>query len=126
MTQTALDSLQKASDLDVGGWNLKLNSLVILVLGREVLAVLVVDVRGYLLSQAVPMFTELLMVAMNFVRVVAVCTLAGVHLEVVKCPALSVGYWAGERLDWILHEPHRSPLLRRNRLGVDDCRHGGS
>lgn len=93
MTQTALDSLQKASDLDVGGWNLKLNSLVILVLGREVLAVLVVDVRGYLLSQAVPMFTELLMVAMNFVRVVAVCTLAGVHLEVVQRPALSVVYW---------------------------------
>jgi hypothetical protein len=71
-----------------------LNDLAILFLGGEVLAVLVVDVGGNVLSQAVSVFAELFVAAMDLIWVVAVCTLASVHLEIVHCPALGVVYWA--------------------------------
>ena len=94
MTQAALDSPQEAADFDVTGWDFDLNDLVVLFLSGKGLPILVVDVGGDVLSQTVSKFTELPAAAVNFVWVMAVCTLASVHLEVIQCPTLSVGYWA--------------------------------
>lgn len=126
MAQATLDGPQETTDLDVCGWDLDLNDLAILFLGGEVLAVLVVDVGGNVLSQAVSVFAELFVAAVDLIWVAAVSTLASVHLEVVQCPALRVVYWTRERLDWILHESNRPPLLRRDRLGLNNCGHGVS
>lgn len=58
---------------------------------------------------------ELLVVAVDFVGVVAVSTLPGVHLEVVGGPALSSVDGAGERVDWVLVEADHALLLGRGR-----------
>ena len=123
MAQATLDSPQKTADFYVARWNLDLDNLVVLFLGREGLAFLVVDVGGDLLGQSVSVFAKLFMVAVDFVGFMAVCTLASVHLKVVQRPALSVGYWPGDRLNRVLQESNHPLLLGGDRLGVDDGRH---
>ena len=77
------------------------------------------------MSQAVSVFAELFVAAVDLIWVAAVSTLASVHLEVVHCPALSVVYRARDRLNRVLHENY--PLfLGRDGFGVNDCRHGVS
>ena len=124
MAQAALDSLQEATDFDVTRWDLDLDNLAILFLGGEGLAFLAVDVGGNFLGETMSMFAEPLVVAVDLVGVMAVCTLASVRLEVVQCPALSVVYWAQDRLDRVLLESNYPLLLRGDGLGLDNCRHG--
>lgn len=92
MTQAALNGAQKAADFDVTSRDLNLDDFVVLFLDGKCLSLLGVDVRGDFLSQTVSRFAKLLVVAADLVRVVAVSTLACVHLEVVQCPTLSVVY----------------------------------
>lgn len=54
----------------------------------------VVDKLGNTLGETVANITELAMITVDFVGVVAVYTVAGVHLEVVGCPGLGGVYRA--------------------------------
>ena len=97
MTEAAFDGLEERADLDVAGWDLNADDLVVLFDGRVDGSVgLLVDVPSHLLGETVADITELLVVAVNFVRVVAVGTLPGVHLEVVGSPALGGVDWTAE------------------------------
>jgi hypothetical protein len=89
VAEAALDGSQETPDLVVAGGELNTDELVVFLGGAVGLtAVGVVDVAGDLLSQAVALVTELLVVAVNLIGVDAVGALAGVHLKVVAGPAL--------------------------------------
>lgn len=95
MSNTAFDGFQETSDLAVAGWHLDADELVVfleLAVGHAVDAV--VDEVGNALGETVADITELAVVTVDFVRVVAVYTVAGVHLEVVGGPALGSVYGA--------------------------------
>jgi hypothetical protein len=66
----------------------------------------VVYVAGDLLSKTVALFAELSSFAVDLFWVLAVCTLASVHLEVVTGPALGAAGRSRERADWVAHETH--------------------
>lgn len=127
MAEAALNGLQQVPDLIVVGGELNADELVVFLGGAVGLAAgRVVDVAGDLLSEAVALVTELLVVAVDFVGVVAVGALAGVHLKVVADPALLSVDWAGEAAHGIMEEADRPLLLgagNLGRLGVDDGRH---
>jgi hypothetical protein len=112
VSQTTLDSPQEAADLDVAGWDLDTDGLVVFLLGGVGVAVgLVVDVACDILGKAVTGFTELLAVAVNLIRVVAVDTLASVCLKVVGGPGLGGVDWSGDTFDWVFVEADHSLLL---------------
>lgn len=130
MSKTALNCLQKAPDLVVASWDLDADELVVLLNGAVRLAVgTVVDEAGYLLGKTVANVTELIVGTVDFVRVVAVGTLAGVHFEVVGSPALGSVNWTRNFANWILEEANHSLLFGGGRglgrRGVDNGRHGG-
>lgn len=126
MSEAALDGLQEAADLDVTGWDLHTDKLVVFLEGGVGVAIrLVVDVASDFLGQAVSDITELFMVAVDFVWLVAVGTLAGVHFKVVGGPGLFSVDGSGEAVDGIRVETNHSLLLGGGGLG-DDGRHGGA
>jgi len=45
-------------------------------------------IPGYFLGKAMAYFAQLLVISMNFVGVVAVRALPGMHLKMIACPAL--------------------------------------
>lgn len=113
MSEAALNGLQEAADLDVASGDLNTDKLVVLLDGGVGVAVrLVVDEAGDILSKAVADITELLVVAVDLVWVVAVGTLASVSLEVVGGPGLSGIHRAGDTLDGVLVEANHSRRLR--------------
>lgn len=88
---------------------------------------MVVEETGNFLGKTVTSIAKLLVVAVDFVWVVAVGTLAGVHLEVVGGPALGGVDWARDGDDGILVEADHSFLLGvSGRLGGDHGRHVGA
>lgn len=127
MTEAALDGLEQAVNLDVAGGNLDTDDLVLFLNRRVGLAIrLVVDVTDNFLGKAVAVFAELLAVAVDLVGVVAVGTLAGVGLEVVRGPALSSVDWTRDRGDGVAVEANDAVLLGRRGHRVDDGGHGGA
>lgn len=111
MSKTALNSLQEAPDLIIAGWDLNANELVVLLESAVRLAVgTVVDEPGNLLSKAVADVTELIVGTVDFVGVMAVGTLAGVHFEVVSSPALGSVDWSRDFAHWVLEEANHSLL----------------
>jgi hypothetical protein len=70
-----------------------------------------VDEASDLLGETVADITQLLAATVDLVRVVAVSTLASVHLEVVGGPGLGSVDWTRDTLDWVLVEANRSVLL---------------
>jgi hypothetical protein len=124
MAKAALNGLEEACHLDVAGGDLDLDNLVVLLLGGVGLAVLVVEVHGDALGQTVTSVTELFVVAVDLVGVVAVGTVAGVHLKAVQGPALLVGQRTGDGEHRVLHEANDALLLGGDGLDVDDGGHG--
>lgn len=96
MAEATLNGLEEAADFNVTGWDLDADKLVVLLHGGVGGSRLVVDVAGDILGQAVADITEALVVAVDFVGVVAVSTLPGVHLKVVGSPALGSVYRTAE------------------------------
>lgn len=108
MAEAALDGLQEAADLDVSGWELNTDGLVVFLDSGVGLAVrLVVDEASHFLSKTVAGIAELFTAAVDFVWVVTVGTLAGVRLEVVGGPGLGSVDWARDTLDGVLVEANR-------------------
>lgn len=127
VSQAALNGLEQAADLNVAGGKLNADELVVLLdSGVGVSVGLVVDVAGHFLGEAVSKITELVVVAVDFVGVVAVDTLACVHFKVVGSPGLGSVDWTREAVHWITREANHSVLLRGRGLGVDDSRHVGA
>lgn len=125
MSQAAVDGLEEAACLDVASWDLNTDELVVLLSSRVGVAVrFKIDVTSNFLSQTVTHVTELLMFAVDLVRVVAVGTLASVHLEVVSSPGLGSVDWARETFNGISVKADRP--LWRGRLSVNDSRHVGA
>ena len=112
MSEAAFKGLQQAADLDVTSGDLDTDELVVLLdSGVGVTVRLIVDEAGDILSETVSDITELLVVAVDLVRVVAVGTLAGVGLEVVGRPGLGGIDWAGDTLNGVLVEADHSRRL---------------
>jgi len=112
VTEAALNGLEERADLDVAGWDLDADHLVVLFDSRVDGSVgLLVNVPSHLLGEPVADVAELLVVAVDLVWVVAVGTLPGVHLKVVGCPALGGVDWAAEGGHGVLVEAHHSLLL---------------
>lgn len=112
VAEAAFNGLQEAADLDVTSRNLNTDELVVLLDGGVGVAVrLVVDDAGDVLGKAVSDVTELLVVAMDLIGVVAVGTLAGVCLEVVCSPGLGGIDWARDTLNGVLVEANHSRHL---------------
>lgn len=89
MSKAAFNSFQEAADFVVAGWYLDVDELVVFLEGGVGEAVgAVVDEVCNVLSKTVAGLTELTVGSVDLIGVVAVCTLAGVHLEVVGGPAL--------------------------------------
>lgn len=89
MTEAAGNSLQEAPDFVVAGWDLDADELVVLLDGGVGGAVSsVVDVAGDFLGKTVALVAELVVAAVDLIGILAVGTLAGVHLEVVSSPGL--------------------------------------
>lgn len=111
MAQATLDGFQKTCGLDVSGRHLDADDLVVLLDGRVGSSVVVVDEAGDLLSETMANIAKLLVVAVDFVWVVAVGTLASVHFKVVGWPALGGVHWARDRDDGVRVEANHSILL---------------
>ena len=87
MAETALDGLEQTADLNVAGWHLDLDGLVVLFDGAVRPAVgALVEERRHLLGQAVADLAQLIVVAVNLVGITAIDTVPGVGLEVVSSP----------------------------------------
>jgi hypothetical protein len=56
---------------------------------------------GYFLGESVAYIAELFVIAMDFVRVVTICTLSSVHLKMVGSPAFRCVNRAGNTLHWV-------------------------
>lgn len=89
MSKATFNGFQEAADFIVGGWNLDTNKLVVFLdsgVGEAVGAV--VDKVCNFLGKTVASVAKLIVGSVDFVGIVAVCALAGVHLEIVGGPAL--------------------------------------
>jgi hypothetical protein len=94
VAEAALDGFQQAPGLLVSSWKLNTNELVVFLGCAVRLSVgIVVDVTCNFLGEAVSLVTELLVVTVHLIRVLAVSTLAGVHFKVVGGPAFGGVDW---------------------------------
>jgi hypothetical protein len=57
-------------------------------------------------------FAQLLVILMNFIRVVAICAFPGVTLKMIRCPTFGGVYRARKAFHGVLVEPNIPFLLR--------------
>lgn len=89
MAQGAFDGLQETTNLLVTRWNLDADKLVVFLGGGVGLAIgVVVEESGNLLGETVADLAELLVLAVDFIGIVAVDTLLSMELKVVCSPGL--------------------------------------
>jgi len=123
----AFNSLQQSTDVNVAGGDLDTDELVVFLGGAVRLAGFVVKKCSNLLGELFSTLTQALVVAVDFIGVVAVCTLLSMDLEIVRSPGLGRGHRPGDMGHGVFVEANHSVFLgHRGRLGVyDGGRHGG-
>lgn len=93
VAEAALDGFQQTPDLIISSWNLNTNKFVVFLDCAVSLTLGVVNVASDFLGKTVSLVAKLLVMTVDLVWVVAVGTLACVHLEVIGGPALGGVHW---------------------------------
>lgn len=113
MAETALDGLEQTADLDVAGWHLDLDGLVVFFDGAVGPAVgALIEERSHVLGKTVADVAKLVVVAVHLVGITAVGTVPGVGLEVVGSPGLLGVDGTRDGRDGVTHEAHIALLPR--------------